>query len=266
MASLRGHPRHQECRTCRLVSLLAAGLRERGRGRRIFGTKGGPHGEEQSGGGSLRWLAPGAGLLLLATVLGIVFTGRSAHGSLGTPASSPVRQAAVTGGGAAEHADVLDGGRAHLPDGQVHGLGPARGPALELWTELLRIPVRGLAAAQEKEEGGGLRVMALGVSEPAGGDVHNQGVTAGAGTGQWDRLVARYPWPLIEALSVLSCESRGDPAAHRDGNYGLFQINAVHAWRAGGDPAALLDPETNVRVAFDVWRDNAGWGPWACKP
>jgi soluble lytic murein transglycosylase-like protein len=92
------------------------------------------------------------------------------------------------------------------------------------------------------------------------------GDAGSAAAGQWDRLVARYPWPRAEALSVLLCESRGDPAAYRHGNYGLFQINAIHAWRTGGDLAALFDPETNVRVAFDVWRDNAGWRPWACKP
>jgi soluble lytic murein transglycosylase-like protein len=89
---------------------------------------------------------------------------------------------------------------------------------------------------------------------------------ARAGPARWESLVSRYRWPVAEALSVLSCESRGDPAAYRAGNYGLFQINSIHAWRVGGKVASLFDPETNVRVAYDIWRDNAGWGPWACKP
>jgi hypothetical protein len=89
---------------------------------------------------------------------------------------------------------------------------------------------------------------------------------ASAGPARWEWLVSRYRWPVAEALSVLSCESRGDPAAYRAGNYGLFQINSIHAWRVGGKLASLFEPETNVRVAYDIWRDNAGWGPWACKP
>lgn len=50
-----------------------------------------------------------------------------------------------------------------------------------------------------------------------------------------------------------------------NGNYGLFQIASVHAWRVNGDLNALLDPEVNVRVACQLWHES-GWIPWACKP
>ena len=66
----------------------------------------------------------------------------------------------------------------------------------------------------------------------------------------------------------MACESGGDPAAiSPDGqNWGLMQVNLVHLWRVGGDPYRLLDPETNMRVAWDIYVDGGGWGPWACKP
>jgi len=111
-------------------------------------------------------------------------------------------------------------------------------------------------------------VAAAAVAPPAasaGGKLQAASVGP-VGPARWEWLVSRYRWPVAEALSVLSCESRGDPAAYRSGNYGLFQINSIHAWRVGGRVASLFEPETNVRVAYDVWRDNAGWGPWACKP
>ena len=78
-------------------------------------------------------------------------------------------------------------------------------------------------------------------------------------------LVAAYPWPSGEAWAVIMCELSGNPAAYNMGNYGAFQINAVHAGRVAGDLASLFDPTVNVRVAYEIWADQ-GWGPWACRP
>jgi soluble lytic murein transglycosylase-like protein len=93
-------------------------------------------------------------------------------------------------------------------------------------------------------------------------------VVSGAGPGaeQWRSLVAAYfpPEHVETVLRMLQCESGGDPLAYSAGNYGLLQINAVHAARVGGNLEALYDPETNIRVGRDIWRDNAGFGPWAC--
>lgn len=61
------------------------------------------------------------------------------------------------------------------------------------------------------------------------------------------------------------CESSLNPAAYNAGNYGLYQINAVHAARVGGDLASLFDPAVNVRVAYEIWAEQS-WIPWACKP
>jgi len=79
-------------------------------------------------------------------------------------------------------------------------------------------------------------------------------------------LVCRQAWPCGEALAVMACESSGDPNAYNAGNYGLMQINQVHAARVGGNLEALYDPETNLAVAYAIWLDHGGWGPWACKP
>lgn len=74
-------------------------------------------------------------------------------------------------------------------------------------------------------------------------------------------------WAVDDALSVLSCESDGDDTAVSNGNYGLFQINAIHAWRVGGDLSLLLDPAVNVAVTCAIWLDwGDSWEPWACKP
>jgi len=94
-------------------------------------------------------------------------------------------------------------------------------------------------------------------------------------------LICSYPWPCQEALAVVygptppnnqapeGCptgESGGNPSASNAGNEGLFQVNrAAHARRLRlGE--SLLDPVVNVRVAYDIFLDNAGWGPWSCRP
>jgi hypothetical protein len=85
-------------------------------------------------------------------------------------------------------------------------------------------------------------------------------------------LICSYPWPCSEALAVAWCESNHRPnAVSPDGaNIGLFQVNVIHKGRVNATTTELaaillLDPETNVRVAYAIWADQ-GWGPWSCKP
>lgn len=80
-----------------------------------------------------------------------------------------------------------------------------------------------------------------------------------------EQIVCSYDWPCAQALAVMKCESSGNPMATNGGNLGLFQISAIHGWRVGGNLDALLDAETNVQVAHQIWREQ-GWGPWSCKP
>ncbi len=78
-------------------------------------------------------------------------------------------------------------------------------------------------------------------------------------------LICAYPWPCQQALAVARCESGLQANAYNAGNYGLFQVNAVHARRVGGNLAALFEPAVNIAVAYAIWADQ-GWGPWACRP
>jgi soluble lytic murein transglycosylase-like protein len=66
---------------------------------------------------------------------------------------------------------------------------------------------------------------------------------------------------------VAYCESRFDPAAvSPDGaNFGVMQVNKIHAAKVGGDLALLLEPKINLEVAHQIWLDQ-GWKPWSCKP
>jgi len=78
-------------------------------------------------------------------------------------------------------------------------------------------------------------------------------------------VICSYAWPCEQALSVARCESEFDPWAFNAGNYGWFQINAVHQARVDGNVDALFDPVINTQVAFALWLEN-GWSIWACKP
>lgn len=84
-----------------------------------------------------------------------------------------------------------------------------------------------------------------------------------------EAVICSVPWPCSEALSVAWCESRYiATAVSPDGaNWGLLQVNLVHLWRVGGNAYALLDAETNVRVAYAIYQDAGySWRPWSCKP
>lgn len=138
--------------------------------------------------------------------------------------------------------------------------------AAGVWA-LGRMPARGMDVGRES---GATAAVDGPVLRPMRSDgEYGQGAidafTRGYGTEQWRGLVSAYGWSIDEALAVMDCESRGQPNATGGANYGLFQINAVHAARVGGDLQALYDPATNIRVAYEIWSDQ-GWAPWACKP
>jgi hypothetical protein len=68
-----------------------------------------------------------------------------------------------------------------------------------------------------------------------------------------------------EALAVARCESHFQASeVNWLGATGVFQIRRMHNWRVkkvhGKD---LLDPMTNVRVAYSLMKDE-GWRPWVC--
>ncbi|MBA2338153.1 MAG: lytic transglycosylase domain-containing protein, partial [Acidimicrobiia bacterium] len=94
-------------------------------------------------------------------------------------------------------------------------------------------------------------------------------------TEAWRPVVEQY-WPsgLVEdALSVMDCESGGDPNAYNpvSGASGLYQFlpstwdtSSVSAGWAGAD---VFDGEANIAVA--AWLSAAStspWDQWSCKP
>jgi Transglycosylase SLT domain len=96
---------------------------------------------------------------------------------------------------------------------------------------------------------------------------------------QWRSLVAAYFDPIMvdQALSIIQCESLGDPGAYNpySGASGLFQFLpgtwAVTSTRAGFGGADVFDPEANVAAAawLASYYQASGrnpWTPWHCIP
>jgi hypothetical protein len=94
----------------------------------------------------------------------------------------------------------------------------------------------------------------------------------------WAELIVKY-FPaehVDDAVKVSQCENRSRTAEtislpNRDQwgsrDYGLFQLN--DHWqgnRVGGDVQQFLDPEINVRVASEIFRDSGySWALWTCR-
>jgi len=71
-----------------------------------------------------------------------------------------------------------------------------------------------------------------------------------------------------KALSVATCESGLDPHAVSPGggNWGLFQINKIHAdivSSLGYDWSEITNAFLNARVARIIY-DQSGWSAWSC--
>jgi hypothetical protein len=71
-----------------------------------------------------------------------------------------------------------------------------------------------------------------------------------------------------QAVEVARCESGLNPAAVSPGggNWGLFQINRVHAGRVnamGFNWSDMTHSWENAQVAAELW-SQAGWSPWSC--
>jgi hypothetical protein len=91
-------------------------------------------------------------------------------------------------------------------------------------------------------------------------------------TDGFEAMICSKPWPCAEAIAVASCESGLDRHGRLDGNwatngnnYGLFQINGVHADKWPDFYQDWMNPEKNIEWAFEIW-SKSGWAPWECKP
>ena len=96
---------------------------------------------------------------------------------------------------------------------------------------------------------------------------------------QWRPLVASFfsPGMVDQALSIIQCESLGDPNAYNpySGASGLFQFIpgtwAVTSVKAGFGGSSVFDPEANIASAawLASYYQGAGlnpWTPWHCTP
>ncbi|MCB2224532.1 MAG: transglycosylase SLT domain-containing protein [Actinobacteria bacterium] len=124
------------------------------------------------------------------------------------------------------------------------------------------------------------RQEALAAMQAAAAAASAAGWTPGAGVEPWRGLVAQYfPAAMVDdALSVMACESLGDPLAINkySAASGLFQ-HLPYYWpsrstKAGWGGADIFDPEANIAVA--AWLVNRtitvegrdAWAHWTCKP
>lgn len=77
---------------------------------------------------------------------------------------------------------------------------------------------------------------------------------------------AKFQSDYPVAFDIISHESGWNPeATHVNPNgtvdYGLFQINSIHANRVNGDPTKLEDPQTNIDIAYDIYKEQ-GCSAW----
>lgn len=92
-----------------------------------------------------------------------------------------------------------------------------------------------------------------------------------SGTEQWRSLVAAYfPAESVDAvLSIMGCESHGNPLATNGVHQGLMQENVgYHQAKADllfGPGRSLYEPEVNIAVAAYI-SGGYNWGAWSCKP
>lgn len=82
--------------------------------------------------------------------------------------------------------------------------------------------------------------------------------------------VKGYDWDIRTAYAICMAESGG--IAHRDNaglnrdgsvDYGLMQINSIHADMVAGDLERLRDPATNIKIAYSLSKGGQDWTPWS---
>lgn len=95
---------------------------------------------------------------------------------------------------------------------------------------------------------------------------------AAAGVEQWRTLVGLY-FPaenISAALTVMNCESRGDPNADnpRSTASGLFQfLSSTWAVTPQGKAGlSVWDADANVAAAAWLSKGGTDWAHWVCKP
>lgn len=93
---------------------------------------------------------------------------------------------------------------------------------------------------------------------------------------KYEALIRSYDWPVDTALEICRKESGGNTNAinwtdvHKDRNgnvicvtsRGLMQIACVHVIGTEYTLEDLATPETNLAIAYKIWK-NGGFHPWS---
>jgi hypothetical protein len=75
--------------------------------------------------------------------------------------------------------------------------------------------------------------------------------------------ICGYDWNCPQAERIVTCESGWDAAATNGISWGLWQINAIHAWRWPNFWESWMNPEVNTAWAYELYQEQ-GWTPWDC--
>lgn len=83
-------------------------------------------------------------------------------------------------------------------------------------------------------------------------------------------LISQYDWDHSIAFAIMQAENTGcNPAKDNAGlnddgsvDYGLFQVNSVHADMVDYDLERLRDPATNIATAYRIY-SGSGWKAWS---
>ena len=82
--------------------------------------------------------------------------------------------------------------------------------------------------------------------------------------------VDKYDWNTKIAYAICMAESGGNAAIDNAGtnsngsvDYGLMQINSIHADMVGGNLELLRDPATNIKIAYSLSKGGTDWTPWS---
>lgn len=82
--------------------------------------------------------------------------------------------------------------------------------------------------------------------------------------------VNAYDWNKRVAFAICMAESGGvaskdNAGLNRDGtvDYGLMQVNSIHADMVAGDLESLRRPEVNIKIAYALSKSGTDWTPWS---
>lgn len=91
------------------------------------------------------------------------------------------------------------------------------------------------------------------------------------------RAVNQLDWDVRMAYAICMAEAKKTPeqpygiarwnnaGLNKDGSvdYGLMQINSVHADMVGGNLESLYDPATNIKIAYSLSYGGKDWTAWS---